>query len=115
MVQDASVGVCDDVPLLIVVQGCFECRLVVRVMLAGLDFFHCGAGNVVAVEERGKAVLEAVNEVAGLRTPSVSDFSGAGRTAVSGFELMTASSFSFNGWCTSTNSPWGRRRIRPDS
>ena len=53
MVQDPSMGIHDDVLLLILVQGCFECRLIVRVMLAGLDFFRRRARNVVAVEERG--------------------------------------------------------------
>jgi len=57
-------GVDDDVLLLVLVQGCFERGLVVRMMLAGLNFCGRGAGNVVAVEERGQAVLEAVNEIA---------------------------------------------------
>ena len=50
-----------------------ECRLVVRVMPAGLNFFTWG-GEYVAVEERGQAVLETVNETARLRTPSASVF-----------------------------------------
>ena len=63
MVQDASVGINDNVLLLILEQGRFDGRLVFRVMLAGLNFLSRWAGNVIAVEERGQAVPETVNEV----------------------------------------------------